>query len=319
MVDIASLLMRGCSALQSRLCVALAMMACRGQPAPPASQAQGTEIAADAPRTEPVSSDDALVGLWQARRSFGPDARGPLVLQRGAKGWTADFMGSERAVRVDRDGVAFELSGEAGAFRGHLAADGRITGHWTSPRSVIHGARFAVPVVLEADGADRWRGQVVPLDDTFTLYLMVEKRSDGSLGVFLRNPDRNIGVRYDVDRLERDGSAIRLLGRPDRDRAGDVLLSGSYDAGREVLTIAIPARGGSYEFRRDGDRSDFYPRGKRPRRYAYVPPPVLDDGWPTSSVDRVGVSRAGIEAFIQTIIDMPIDSVHAPQIEGVLI
>ena len=268
----------------------------------------------------PIAGDDALVGLWRARRQFGPDARGPLLLQRRAGRWTADFLGRVHPVDADRRGLAFALPDDAGAFRGQLSADARrITGHWTSPTSVIHGSRFAVPVVLAADGADRWRGEVAPLEDSFTLYLRVDRRADGSLAAFLRNPERNIGVRYDVDHLERDGSALRLVGRRDRDPGGAPLLAGSYDAAHDTVTIAMPARGGSYEFHRDGDRSEFYPRGKHPERYVYQPPPALGDGWPTAPLERAGIDRAGIEAFIQTILDMPIDSVHAPQIDGVLI
>jgi CubicO group peptidase (beta-lactamase class C family) len=305
--------MSGRSSVLSCLGAGLVVLAaCRGEPASRATA--GVAHAGSAP------TDDALVGLWQARRRFGPDARGPLTLRRAPGGWTADFLGAVHPVRSDRDGLAFELPGDAGAFRGRLAADGhRITGHWTPPLSVIHGARFAVPVVLEADGADRWRGEVAPLDDTFTLYLMVQRRPDGSLGAFLRNPERNIGARYDVDRLERDGSAIRLVGRAGGDPAGTAVLSGSYDAAADRLTIAIPARGGSYPFRRDGDDSEFYPRGKHAAHYVYQPPPALDDGWPTGTLDEVGISRAGVEAFIQTVVDMPIDSAHAPQIEGVLV
>jgi len=295
--------MRG-SSVRPGLGVALATLAaCRGDAGSPA------------PRASPAAvSGGSLAGLWHATRRFGPDSRGPLVMRRGPAGWTADLLGGTHPVRADRDGLAFELAG-AGAFRGQLADDGsRITGHWTSPPSVIHGAPFAVPVVLGADGADRWRGEVVPFDDAFTLYLMVRERPDGALGAFLRNPERNIGVRYDIDRLARDGAALRLL-----DRAGAAVLSGSYDPGRDVVILDVPTRGGRYELRRDDERSAFYPRGQHPGRYTYQPPPALDDGWPTGSLDEVGISRAGIEAFVQTVVDMPIDSVHAPQIEGVLI
>jgi len=310
---------RAVVAARRHLGVVLAVVAaCRGEPGAPAPRA-GAGSAAAAVHDGPAATGDALVGLWQARRSFGP-ARGPLTLRRGPGGWTAEFQGGAHPVGADRDGLAFALPGDAGAFRGRLAADGRrITGHWTPPPSVIHGARFAVPVVLEADGADRWRGEIAPLDDSFTLYLRVQKRPDGALGAFLRNPERNIGARYEIDRLERDGSAIRLVGRSGSGPAGAVVLAGRYDAARDALTIDIPARGGSYELHRDGDRSAFYPRGAHPGRYAYQPPPAQGDGWPTGTLDEVGISRAGIEAFIQTIADTPIDSAHAPQIEGVLI
>jgi CubicO group peptidase (beta-lactamase class C family) len=290
-------------------------------PAPPATPAAPAALVAAQAGSGSAAAlaDDALVGLWHARRRFGPDARGPLMLQRGPDGWTADFVGRRVAVRDARGELAFELPGDQGSFRGRLVAGGRIAGHWTPPPSVIHGSRFAVPVVLAADGDGRWRGEIAPLDDTFTLYLKVARRADGTLGAFLRNPDRNIGVRYDVDHLVHDGSAVKLIGRRNRGPAGTTLLAGSFDAGAEVLTLAFPERGGSYDFRRDGDDSEFYPRGAHPGRYAYRPPPALADGWPTATLDEVGISRAGIEAFVQALIDLPIDSVHAPEVHGVLI
>jgi CubicO group peptidase (beta-lactamase class C family) len=302
--------------------------ACHGE-APPAASSTATSNAAAAPAAgaNPGAAtgvvhptDDDLVGLWKAKRRFGPDARGPLVLRRGPEGWTADFLGRLRPVGAERSELTFELPDGEGSFHGHLApGDRRILGHWTSAPSVIHGSRFAVPVVLEADGPERWRGQVAPLDDTFTLYLMVSKRPDGTLGAFLRNPERNIGVRYDVDRLVRDGGTVKLVGRRGRSPAESTLLSGTYDADNATLTIAFPDRGGTYDFRRDGEHSEFYPRGKHPERYVYHPPPALDDGWRTGTLDEVGISRPGSEAFIQTLLDMPIESVHAPEVHGVLV
>ena len=51
----------------------------------------------------------------------------------------------------------------------------------------------------------------------------------------------------------------------------------------------------------------------------YRPPPPRDDGWPTASVTDVDIDRGGIEKLVQMIIDMPIESVHTPEIQGVLI
>ncbi|HEX3478715.1 MAG TPA: hypothetical protein VHT91_27020, partial [Kofleriaceae bacterium] len=120
--------MAGCRAVRSQLVALAVLAACRGESAPRA----GAGSAAAAAHAGPASSEDALVGLWQARRRFGPDARGPLTLRRGPGGWTADFLGGAHPVRADGDQLAFALPGDAGAFRGRLAADGRrITGHWT--------------------------------------------------------------------------------------------------------------------------------------------------------------------------------------------
>src|SRR2546423_5823696 len=34
-----------------------------------------------------------IVGLWKAKRRFGPDARGPLLIQRNGMTYTGDMMG----------------------------------------------------------------------------------------------------------------------------------------------------------------------------------------------------------------------------------
>ena len=44
-----------------------------------------------------------------------------------------------------------------------------------------------------------------------------------------------------------------------------------------------------------------------------------DDGWPTGTLEEANIDRAGIEKLIQAILDMPIDSVRAPEVQGVLI
>src|SRR5947208_5955786 len=106
--------------------------------------------------------------------------------------------------------------------------------------------------------------------------MLVRHRPDGALGVILRNPERDFGGQIGADRLVLKGAEVQLVGGRGA-RKDNVLGSGRYDVENKVLTIAIPYRGGSYDFVRDGDASDFYPRGKAPGRYAYVAPPALDD------------------------------------------
>jgi len=156
-----------------------------------------------------AASPDELVGLWKAARRFGPDGRGPLIITREGTTYIADMIGQQVLLREEAGRLSFELPDGEGSFRGRVQRAGRrITGHWTSPNSLVHGFKYASPVSLETDGPNRWRGNVMPRDDTFTLYLMVQKRADGTLGAFLRNPERNIGVFYDVDRIVRDGDSV---------------------------------------------------------------------------------------------------------------
>lgn len=259
-----------------------------------------------------------LTGLWKAQQWFGPYARGPLLIERTPQGWTADFAGRVLPVEVRDSQLQFALPDDAGNFAGRIERN-RITGQWTTSPSRVSGFRYASPVTLTADGADRWRGVVAPRDDTYTLFLLVQQRPDGTLGAYLRNPERNDGVFNEVTQLVRDGKAVRLMGHRIGQKTEQVLFEGSYDSENELLSIAYPDRGGSYDFRRDGDNSDFYPRGKNPQRYVYRAPPARNDGWTTGTLDQAQIDRAAMEKFVQMLIDMPMESVHTPQVHGVLV
>jgi len=275
-----------------------------GSPAMPASAA------------EPGSAQE-LAGLWKAKRCFGPDGRGPLAIQRTGATYTADMIGRILPVRFDKGELSFDLPNGQGSFRGRLQAGGALLGHWYPPKSVAMGGH-ATPVNLKPDGPNRWSGQVVPFDDIFTFHLLVQKRPDGSLGALLRNPERDFGAWLGVDRIVRDGNVVKLIGKRQEQKEERELASGTYDADNEVITLAFPSRGGTYDFRRDDDQSDFYPRGKNPARYIYRPPLTRDDGWPTGTLEEGGIDRPGIEQLIQMIIDTP-ETVDTPQVHGVLI
>jgi CubicO group peptidase (beta-lactamase class C family) len=266
-------------------------------------------------------SADELVGLWSARSWFGSFARGILLLEKESGEWSADFMGKRFGVQSRGATLELELPNGEGRFSLRLERGGRrFTGHFISPRSRIYGARYATPVVLDAVGPDRFRGEVVPREDEVRLYLKIVKRPDGSVGAFLRNPEYNLGVFYNVDRVAREGAAVKLIGKMRGQKQERVLFLGAHDAESGILSIPFPSRGGTYDFRRDSDpSSDFYPRGARPERYTYRPPPARDDGWATATLEEVDIDRSAIEKLVQMIIDMPIETVETPEVEGILI
>jgi len=277
-------------------------------------------LAADAAPAGNLSSADELVGLWTAKHDYGPEARGALIILKTAGGWQADFRGHRIEVEETGGVLTFEMPNREGAFRASLQPDGSIErAQWFQPASPANPP-FGSGITFERDGPDRWRGEVRPLDDTSTSYLMLQKRPDGSLGAFLRHREFNLGLRYKLDRLERDGNTVRLIGRYRGEQADRVLMTGSYDPDDEVLSLAFdPPRDGTYDFRRSGNESDFYPRGRSPARYAYRPPLARDDGWPVATLDEVNIDRPGIESFVQLILDMPMDSVETMQIDAILI
>ena len=261
---------------------------------------------------------DVLDGLWAAKRRFGPDARGPLLVRRSGDGHVAELVGRLVPIRSRPPEVSFELPDGQGAFHGRFEDAGRIRGRWIRPGTPVNNGRSASPLLLEPDGPDRWRGLVAPTKDDFTFYLLARRRPDGSLGVVLRNPERDFGSQIGAERLVREGEALVLMGRrggaPERE-----LARGAYDAERDVMTLTFRNRGGSYDFVRAGDESDFYPRGRLPGRYSYLPPPELDDGWRVGTLDEADVSRAGMESLVQRILETPMDSIDAPQIHALLV
>jgi CubicO group peptidase (beta-lactamase class C family) len=262
---------------------------------------------------------DELAGLWKAQRWFGPVARGPLVIRRTGSSYTADMLGRRLPVRVDRGELFFELPNDRGKFRGKLHDGGAISGFWF-PANSPTGMVRTLPVTLRAAGPNVWRGQVAPArEDVFTFYLLARKQPDGSMSAFLRNPERDMGGLWRIERLAREGNAVKLIGRPFGSPTDRDVAVGMYSPEDSVLTLNFPARGGWYEFRREGDESDFYPRGRNPARYVYGAPLARDDGWPTATLDEVGIDRGAIEKMVQRIIDTPMESTQNLQVDGVLI
>jgi CubicO group peptidase (beta-lactamase class C family) len=258
-----------------------------------------------------------LTGLWAAKVRFGPDVRGPLRLLRDGKAWRADIAGFSVPVRIDEQVISFELPDRKGSFRGRLSGSD-IVGHWVGPVTQTSGLRYATPLVLQPDGRQRWRGEVIPLDDAFTFYLPVSRRADGVYSAYLRNPERNLGrfIRVSGIQVRDDAVTLTTAGQRGGGAAGQNSISGQYDEG--VFRVALG--GLSLDFARDTEVSSaFYTRGRSGQRYRYTAPLELDDGWPVATVEDVGISRAGIEQFVQMLIDMPMDSLSTPQIQGLLL
>lgn len=262
------------------------------------------QAAADAPTLE---------GVWEGKRLFGPEIRGTLDLFQLDSGWRAQIAQFDVPVKAVRDQLSFELPGGRGAFQGTLEKDqSSVRGHWIQPATVNDGKRFASPIALRATAKGRWRGEVVPLDNEFTLYLIVTRRPDGTLGTIVRNPDRNIGVNWRIDHLEREGNKLRLV-RLD----GSVVLRGHY-YDDDHLSFEVEARGGTYDFSRVTDASsNFYARPLK-EQYRYKPPVADDDGWPVDSLESVGMTSgpiAGLVAYAEA----PVTSLEDPDLHGVLV
>jgi CubicO group peptidase (beta-lactamase class C family) len=267
-----------------------------------------------------ASSPGVTEGLWEAKRRFGPDVRGHLSIVQGAGGWRADIAGVQSQVQVNGDTVSFTLANHGGSLIAYLSRDrSTISGHWIQPATVSSGNEYASPIILKRDGSGRWTGNVAPLNDTMTMYLLIRKRADGTLGAYLRNPERNLGRQLRVDRIETTGSEVRMIGKWNGNGAERVLGSGVLND--DGFSLFLAGRGGTFDFRKlaESEYSDFYPRGRPTGTYSYNPPPAMGDGWETGTLSGVGLSQDTITRFMRAIVNQPMDSLSSQQTHAILI
>src|SRR4051812_43848231 len=269
-------------------------------------------LAQDSSATAAAASTADLSGLWSAKKWFGPDVRGRLIIARTSYGLRADIAGREAPVTQKGQELTFELPGKEGSFSGRLEGSGLISGLW-----LRQDRPSASPVLLKADKSGQWLGTVDPGEDEFSFYLFARRRADGSYDAVLRNPEFDLGNQRGVRRLVRIGDTLRLMAGSD-DASERILATGVVQQEMDGFSLVFPNRGGTYDFSRDDSSSLVYPR--RPGDlYRYSPPPSLGDGWPTSTLAAERVDQPAMERLVQSIIDMKMDEADAPEIHAVLI
>jgi CubicO group peptidase (beta-lactamase class C family) len=271
-------------------------------------------------RPDPIPATD-FVGVWGAHRRFGPEVRGTLSVSRHGDSWSARIAGHVADCDVKGREISFRIAGDRGSFRGRFADDrSRITGHWIQPRSVMMGNPFASPVRLSRDQPGRWRGDVLPLGDEMTFYLVIQAGENGAVSAFLRNPERNIGVFYGFERVIRKGDELHFLGRTRGSNDERELMDATYLRDGERLVIDFGGQYGTYDLVRveDDPASNFYPRAKGAHPYRYEVPAAEDDGWATASLDNVRMAEEPIRQLMLRVLDTPIDSVNTPYVHAIL-
>jgi CubicO group peptidase (beta-lactamase class C family) len=261
-----------------------------------------------------------LRGLWEASRYFPASVAGSLLLRPEDGHLVADIGGYRVPVTDNGARLSFSLPGGRGSFRGQRSAAGReIRGFWLQPPIPGSGRAYMSNVTLQAGKNGSWMGQIRPLADSATFFLPITVAPDGTASTYLREPEANQGILYNVGRLSRNGSEIDLLGVRRGQTTEAILFKGYYHDGE--LTFPGFQDQLSYDFSRVEDESisEFYPRGNAPIPYHYAEPVARDDGWAVATLSQVGISQRAIEKFIQKLIDVPMESIHTPQIHAVLI
>ena len=266
---------------------------------------------------------EELTGLWKAKGHFGVETRGPVDIYKDGATYSADMLGRRVPVRLEAGEFSFELPDRLGSFRGKLEGP-NILGHWFRFGTPVNrsDATWPValsPVLLKPDGANRWRGDVAPLQDDFTFFLyLAEKRPDGSLRAVLRNPEFDFGTQQGVERLVVDGSRVKLIGKR-RDKEQEVGV-GTYDAENQVITLVLPGTRRQLRFHGATATTAISIRAARiPAAMPTLRRRLVTTAGPLRLSMRPNIDRAAMERFIQKIVDMPMDSTDALQIHGVLI
>ena len=258
-----------------------------------------------------------LLGVWEAEQEFGPTQSFSLGLTKlkGEKDWTAKIGHENIAFAASNNVVSF--STKNGTFRGHFESSTRqLRGHWIQPITENLNFPVATPVEFSKDN-DTWNAEVSPMRDRVRFYLSISKPAGKPAEAFIRNPERNLGIRLGYLTVNQNGNKLNF-----QQMRGDQILSGEIVREQNSVRIVLehPYFDEPFEFRpaeRTHD-SGFYPHASN-SPYAYSPPVSMNDGWECSAAQDQGVDQLLMEKMVQSIRDTKTNSLEAPYIHSVLV
>ena len=270
----------------------------------------------------PVAPADRLIGIWGSDNSYGPRLRGELTVRRQDDGsWHASLGGVATSAPIRGDSIILAFPGTLGWFRGAVAASGQIEGWWIQPPGLIYDQPFTTRLTLARLRPGTWRGTVVPLEETFTLYLAIWRRaSDGALIGAFRNPEFNLRGPASSYRVSLDGDSIRFSARPDTTQP-EVRMAAHFDAQQSQVTMRWRQLGRTIVLTpRDTVQAvGLFTRVPRGQTYRYTVPEPEADGWTTAAAGTVGFDEAALARLVQRISDtLPFDA-RSPHIHSLLI
>ena len=256
-----------------------------------------------APRTAEAQADvGALAGVWSGRVDLGPQLRGALEIERDGDGWRAWLDGRE-ARAAD---WSFDFGAEGGRFQGAAGA-----GWWIQPPG-LPGMAYATPVRLRHIGG-RWRGDVRPAPQTFTLYLALARGEDGAWRAAFRNPEFNLNGGASRFAVRANGERLLAL-----NAAGETVRDIDASGAPTRLRVSWPPLSAPLELTPESDPGRAY-LARAAQTYAYQPPTRMADGWRTARAGREGFDEAALQGFVQDLIEADPAAARPSLIHSVLV
>jgi CubicO group peptidase (beta-lactamase class C family) len=229
-------------------------------------------------------------GLWAQQLSFPSGFAGALSVRRDGAGWL--WRVGEAEVRTQTLTLVLEDGG--GRFVGRLSRDGRrIEGWWTQPPG-LPGQAFTTPVVLGARNGG-WTGDIVPLQQGFTMALRITRNEEGRwIGAF-RNREFNM-----------NGGASRFFVRAEGERLDFVTPEGEVVRSAEVLADGLRLQWPPVPMPLELTRADVEAQRLYAPRVAgasgvLARPERTSDGWRTANPGDVGFDEAELTRLVQEI------------------
>ena len=287
-------------------------------------------LAADGKAQDTKRADDALIGIWGSESFIGPYLRGPITIVNDGKTFRAIVSSVETRFTPKGDSVRFAFAGDLGEFRGAFARNrSAIEGWWIQPDGTKQegphdpgglSQPFATRLTLTLSGPNVWRGTIIPLDDTFTLYLQIWRNTSGALAGAFRNPELNLrgGSGQFLVTMMKD--SVIFSARPDSAEP-EIRRVAQYDSAHKQLDLWWPQiQRRLVLFPRTPDQAvAYFPKLPRGIKYSYTAPVADNDGLPAARASSVGFDERQLERLIQRLIDTVQTSGSTPQIHSLLV
>jgi CubicO group peptidase (beta-lactamase class C family) len=244
-----------------------------------------------------TTGGDPLSGVWGAEVRFGTPVQGELTLDGREGVWRASIAGYQVAIAKSGNEIRFSLPDSIAEFRGvRDAASNVIRGEWIQQGGVILDPQYASPIELRSITPSVWRGTVVPLEQSVSVYVFISLK-DGKMTATISNPEANF-FRRRVYIVTREGAKVSL-------EANGKKIEGTWDEKNGTLSLQIVKWLPLFQFthRTTDDAVGFYPRTPLAKDgWSYRKPLSDGDGWSTASMQAEGLNEAPIADLIDRIL-----------------